>query len=421
MVDPGGQACAASCTQHYPPGTRVTLVAKPSPGSIFAGWAGGCKEGRTRCEVLAAGNIAVRARFSPQLCTDGWCWENPCHKATPCATSGACRRDRCWPLGTLAQSCSSTVRTGARRTAAPMRILLGVWGTTEEAWAVGQQGTTLRRDPRGTWTKVESGTTRTLQAVFGSGPGQAWAVGEAGTILRWAGGPGWLASPWLGRLPLRRVGRRDRRRLGGGAGGGDVAQDIRQGWVRAPSGLATSLTSVFGVGGSVYATTTSGIYTHAQNGWRKANSGPVLTGMLRLWASGPDDIWVAGAPIWHWNGRYWESFQIGDTIAAAIGGSGPTAYLQSASAAGSTIGKATGGPRAASATSLQEWKGSSTCVGFPTHANCGRALVATAAFSCWIFRPCCTGMEPPGACYRWRCPISSTSHRSGRSRRRIYG
>ncbi len=37
------------------------------------------------------------------------------------------------------------------------------------------------------WERVESGTDRTLQAVWAGGPDEAWAVGAEGTVLRWDG------------------------------------------------------------------------------------------------------------------------------------------------------------------------------------------------------------------------------------------
>lgn len=40
--DPLGIACGSDCSASYPFGKVVTLTATPAPGSVFAGWAGGC-------------------------------------------------------------------------------------------------------------------------------------------------------------------------------------------------------------------------------------------------------------------------------------------------------------------------------------------------------------------------------------------
>lgn len=65
---PSGIICAEDCSEEYPKGTIVSLVANPNPGSIFAGWHGAGCSGTGRCEVLVDSNRSVTAEFSaPEL------------------------------------------------------------------------------------------------------------------------------------------------------------------------------------------------------------------------------------------------------------------------------------------------------------------------------------------------------------------
>lgn len=66
---PAGIRCGTACTATYPSGAVVRLVAAPAPGSIFAGWSGGCS-GTGRCTVTVTGNIAVTATFAPPAPTE---------------------------------------------------------------------------------------------------------------------------------------------------------------------------------------------------------------------------------------------------------------------------------------------------------------------------------------------------------------
>jgi subtilisin family serine protease len=59
--NPAGIDCGGDCIGTYPGGTNVTLTPKPTAGSRFAGWSGGCS-GTTTCQV--ASTVTVTATFN---------------------------------------------------------------------------------------------------------------------------------------------------------------------------------------------------------------------------------------------------------------------------------------------------------------------------------------------------------------------
>jgi hypothetical protein len=70
--DQAGIACGTDCTEVYPEGTPVTLVAAPAADSKFMRWSGGCSGTSTTCEITLAQAQQVTASFSarnPQLLT----------------------------------------------------------------------------------------------------------------------------------------------------------------------------------------------------------------------------------------------------------------------------------------------------------------------------------------------------------------
>lgn len=89
-----------------------------------------------------------------------------------------------------------------------------LWSDGTTSIAVGRNGIVLRATDGGArWTRVESGTRRTLTGVWGSGPDDLYAVGAGGTILvSNDGGARWTVLPRMADDDLRAVvgrGRRD--------------------------------------------------------------------------------------------------------------------------------------------------------------------------------------------------------------------
>ena len=56
-------SCGKTCAASFPPGTHVTLTAKPKHGSRFAGWSGACS-GHHGCALTMSAARTVTARFT---------------------------------------------------------------------------------------------------------------------------------------------------------------------------------------------------------------------------------------------------------------------------------------------------------------------------------------------------------------------
>jgi hypothetical protein len=61
---PAGINCPHKCSHKFAFGKSVTLKARASKGSSFAGWAGACSGKKPRCKVKANAARTVKARFT---------------------------------------------------------------------------------------------------------------------------------------------------------------------------------------------------------------------------------------------------------------------------------------------------------------------------------------------------------------------
>ena len=64
---PAGISCGATCSHGFAQETSVTLTAKASRGSTFAGWSGACT-GKTTCSVTIKAATSVTAKFTGKPC-----------------------------------------------------------------------------------------------------------------------------------------------------------------------------------------------------------------------------------------------------------------------------------------------------------------------------------------------------------------
>jgi hypothetical protein len=140
--------------------------------------------------------------------------------------------------------------------------LRGVWvadAALSAIYAVGHDGTILRRSGAGQFLREESGTTENLYAVAGVSAEDVYAVGQRGVVLHRAGGK-WTREvvPVLGRDLL---------------------------------GLAV-------VGpGEVYVVGDAGTVLHLQGGAWKAEAAPQDADLRGVWAGGAGEAWAVGARV----------------------------------------------------------------------------------------------------------------------------
>jgi List-Bact-rpt repeat protein len=68
---PAGIDCGGDCSEEYDPGTTVTLSARPTAGSSFAGWSGACTNASGDCQVTLDQARSVTASFTAQPTVTG--------------------------------------------------------------------------------------------------------------------------------------------------------------------------------------------------------------------------------------------------------------------------------------------------------------------------------------------------------------
>jgi uncharacterized repeat protein (TIGR01451 family) len=66
-VTSNGIACGLDCSEAYPRNSTVSLIALPSPDSVFGGWAGCDATAFTSCTVSLTGDRTVTATFASRL------------------------------------------------------------------------------------------------------------------------------------------------------------------------------------------------------------------------------------------------------------------------------------------------------------------------------------------------------------------
>jgi Divergent InlB B-repeat domain len=64
ISDPPGINCSQDCAEEFPAGNQVILTARPSKGSILAGFSGDCS-GTDPCTVIMNTTRSVTATFEP--------------------------------------------------------------------------------------------------------------------------------------------------------------------------------------------------------------------------------------------------------------------------------------------------------------------------------------------------------------------
>lgn len=248
---------------------------------------------------------------NPPICTSaGWCWENPLPQGNILSVWAAAPNDA-WAVGGFGTTLHFDGQSWKWVDSGTDGGLLAIWGSSaNHLWAVGEQGTALRWDGS-RWSSIASGVSRNLWSIWGSSPNNVWAGGEVGTLLRWQG------ATWQ-PVPSGAAGTATIYGLWG-SGLGDV-------WA---TRSGTTGTPVLRWDGTqlVAPATWPRTQTAARALWGEAadkvwfiSTDPVrwdgqdfvierlLTTVpgLRLWGSGPGDLWAMGsAVVQRGDGRNW--------------------------------------------------------------------------------------------------------------------
>ena len=205
-------------------------------------------------------------------------------------------------------------------------ILFGVhwtkmWGRVNDAlWVVGDNGAIARSFDHGrTWQRVESGTSETINDVWG---GSNPLLGENVVVAV----VGWLATPGETKFLLLH---------------GTSSQVDTLPW---PNLLNPRMALWFDANSRIY-TCGAGVYVSANDGWRYLSDLPlVYTRMIR--GNGPNDIVVSGdyGLLMHYNGSTWRvysqvSLSQGSYKSVAIKGNLAIAVGLSANGAVAVVGR----------------------------------------------------------------------------------
>lgn len=94
-----------------------------------------------------------------------------------------------WAVGDRAAVARYPVEPFGPGVVLPLTIqknLLAAWGTGDHLWAAGESGTIVHFDGS-EWHDEASGTSATLDAIFGFSASDIWAAGDSGTLLHFDG------------------------------------------------------------------------------------------------------------------------------------------------------------------------------------------------------------------------------------------
>lgn len=186
--------------------------------------------------------------------------------------------------------------------------------------AVGTSGRIVADRGAG-WLFEDSGTSQTLEAVYGFAADDLWAVGRSGTALHWDGAT-WervevpisasLNALWSPGAPT----------LYAAGSGGALLAWTGAAWTPLTGSTRANLRAVFGrAAGDVWAVGAGATIMHNTGlGWAvipvekiptEDGEGEAITDELHgVWAAAADDAWAVGANgrILHWDGATWSKY-----------------------------------------------------------------------------------------------------------------
>jgi hypothetical protein len=198
--------------------------------------------------------------------------------------------------------------------------LNGVWGTSaNNVFAVGDAGTVLHFNGE-IWQERESNTPWNLNDVWGSSPGSVYAVGDQGTVLHF-NGEIWQKQESNTRRSLNGVWGSSSGSVYAVGDNGTIIHFNGESWVGQTSGTIRDLSGVWGSSPqNVYAVGKDGtVLRYDGHTWTSAISDPSLAASLKnttlnaVWGTSPCNVYAAGqsagllnpGTILHFDGSSW--------------------------------------------------------------------------------------------------------------------
>lgn len=182
--------------------------------------------------------------------------------------------------------------------------LTAVWGSGSSVFAVGREGTILRKSKGVAFASLSSGTTVSLEAIWGRSENELFAVGEQGTLLTYNGGT-WTTSPGTHTSTLSAV-TGDATRLFVAGGKALSVLNASTGWASIPppatvnaiGALALNASGELVVGGDG-----GQLCVRSGTSWscKTIDGGPAITALFRsgndLYATGQDGAIARAGPL----------------------------------------------------------------------------------------------------------------------------
>jgi len=194
--------------------------------------------------------------------------------------------------------------------------LLDAWGTGDALFLVGVSGRAVAYLD-GEWSVQASGTSQTLQSVFGFAEDDVWAVGRAGTILHWDGAE-WARVESPISAALNAVWGVSADEVYAAGSGGALVQWNGSSWMNLVTSTDVNLRAAFGLArNDVWAVGAGGVIMHFGGlGWARSpvekietedGEEEIVDELHAVWAAARDDAWAVGADgrILHWDGQLW--------------------------------------------------------------------------------------------------------------------
>ncbi len=256
-----------------------------------------------------SGEIEVSVN-TPEICHDGWCWENPGPQGNSLNDLFAFSVNDIWAVGVAGTILRWNGTEWLRTESNTKNELTGIWGSApNDLWAVGRNQTLLHWNGT-SWSTVREGTLSSYSDIWGTGVSDIWVTNLQGGMVHF-NGTTWtdVAGPTI-RLLTGASGE-----IFGWASGIGMYRYSNGLWLLVPNSNTTILNpnSMRVISSmDVWMVGTQGKVAHWNgSSWSDIPLG-INANMKAVWSSGPDDVLVAGynGEMRRWNGSNWSAPQL---------------------------------------------------------------------------------------------------------------